>query len=453
MHKLAPTRTLRYDSVMSSRTYFKGKRIAVIGLGPHGEMITDITFLIKAGALVAVYDLRSEARLKGYITLLRSAGLISYVCGSIPPEDLLDMDAIILSHEYPRDSSFLAPAQEKKIPIEYPETMFFRLAPAVTVVGIIGVAGKSTVMSMLTPMLQSVCGARAEQRLFIIDPESEEGTLVHLAKVKSNDVVLILIEQAMLTELYALRMSPYIAVLTSVPSMGYMKSPFEILSYQTYNNFIIGSDKVIDAIHADRFHARAKMFRTKASAVPAGWEFRGTGKHDRENAALALEAAYVLNVTVDTARDVLEKWKPLKGRLEFVRKVKHVEFYNDTASTFSCSTEIGVSALAGEKNMILVFGGGESGCDYRTLYKLFPESVRTIILLPGSGTMKERKTLMAIPDMKMYSVPTIEEAVLLASEQAVKGDRVLFSPGFLAGGADRSRKERGDRFVKAVKSL
>jgi len=438
---------------MSSRTYFKGKRIAVIGLGPHGEMITDITFLIRAGALVAVYDLRSEARLKGHITLLRSAGLISYVCGSIPPEDLLDMDLIILSHEYPRESSFLVPAQEKKIIIEYPETLFFRLAPALTVVGIIGVAGKSTVMSMLTPMLQSVCGARAEQRLFTIDPESEEGALVHLMKVRSNDVVLIRIEQAMLAELHALRMSPHIAILTSVPSMGYTKSPFEILSYQTYNNFIVGSDKVIDAIHVDRFHARAKMFRTKASSIPVDWEFNGMGRHDRDNAALALEAAYIFKVSTDVVREVLEKWKPLKGRLEFVRKVKHVEFYNDTASTFSCSTEIGLHALAGEKNMILVFGGGESGCDYQALYQLFPEMIHTVILLPGSGTMKERKALMSIKDMKIHSVPSIEEAVVLASEEAVKGDRVLFSPGFLAGGVDRSRKERGDRFVKAVKGL
>jgi len=438
---------------MSSLTYFKGKRIAVIGLGPHGEMITDIMFLIKAGALVAVYDLRSESRLKSHITLLRSVGLISYVCGSIPPEDLLDMDVIILSHEYPRESSFLAQAQENKIPIEYPETLFFRLAPALTVVGIIGVAGKSTVMSMLTPMLQSVCGARAEQHLFTIDPESEGGILVHITKVQSNDIVLIRIEQAMLSELYSLRMSPHIAILTSVPSMGYTKSPFEILSYQTYNNFIIGSDKVIDAIHADGFHARAKMFRTKSDSVPADWEFNGMGHHDRENAALALEVASIFKVSTDIIRDVLEKWKPLKGRLEFVRKVKHVEFYNDTASTFSCSTEIGLHALAGEKNMILVFGGGENGCDYRTLYTLFPEMIHMVILLPGSGTMKERKALMSIKDMKIYSVPSIEEAVVLASEEAVKGDRVLFSPGFLAGGADRSRKERGDRFVKAVKWL
>ena len=108
-----------YTTTMTSRDYFKGKRIAVIGLGPNGEMVTDVKFLIKAGALVAVYDLKSEARLKSHLVFLRSVGLANYVCGSIPSEDLLDMDLIVLSQEYPRDSTFLKAAKGKNIPIEY----------------------------------------------------------------------------------------------------------------------------------------------------------------------------------------------------------------------------------------------------------------------------------------------------------------------------------------------
>ncbi len=114
-----------------------------MGLGPEGNMVEDVKFLIKAGALVSVYDLKSEARLKSHLVLLRSLGLANHVCGSIPAEDLIDMDLIILSHEYPRDSSFLKAVDEKNrrieldktkivekkekpIPIEYPETLFFR---------------------------------------------------------------------------------------------------------------------------------------------------------------------------------------------------------------------------------------------------------------------------------------------------------------------------------------
>jgi UDP-N-acetylmuramoylalanine-D-glutamate ligase len=67
--------------------------------------------------------------------------------------------------------------------------------------------------------------------------------------------------------------------------------------------------------------------------------------------------------------------------------------------------------------------------------------------------MKERKNLMSMSELKIHSVPSVEEAVQTALEHASKGDRILFSPGFSAGGLDRSRTERGERFVKAVKSL
>ncbi len=452
-HKLAPRGSLGYDSLMSSRTYFKGKRIAVIGLGVHGEMLADIAFLIRSGAVVAVYDLRSEARLKDYIMALRSVGLISYVCGSIPPDDLLDVDMIILSHEYSKGSSFLEPARRAHVPVEYPETIFFKIAPAVTVVGIIGSAGKSTVMSMLVPMLESVCGTDKGQRLYVIDHESDKGVLAQLPRMKSADVVVVRIESDILFELHAARMSPYVAILTTVPRGNYSKSPFEILSYQTYNNFVVANDEVIDAIHADGFHIKAKMFRTKLTSLLSDWHFKGNGSHDRENAALAIEAASILKVPRETIRTVLEKWKPLKGRLELVRKVKQIEFYNDTASVVSLATEKAVQVLVEQRNLVLIFGGVETGDDHRKLYTLLPDAVHTIVLVPGSGTLRTRSTIEALEYISVHSVPSIEEAVYRALECAKKGDRIVFSPGFPAGGFDLSRQERGERFVRVVKEL
>ena len=246
-----------YTVAMSSRDYFKGKRIAVVGLGAHGEMVEDVKYLIKAGAWVSIYDLKSEARLKDDLVFLRSVGLANYVCGSIPPEDLLDMDVIVLSHEYPRDSSFLKGIRmhndhaeennKKKIAIEYPETLFFKLAPPVTLVGVMGPCGKSTIMSILGPMLEHVCKEHGGQSLFTIDTESSDGSLAHLKKAKSGDIELMRIPDVLLADLHAMRISPHVAVFTGVPGKGsYTASPFEILAHQTYNNFLIASDEVID---------------------------------------------------------------------------------------------------------------------------------------------------------------------------------------------------------------
>ncbi len=444
---------------MISRDYLKGKRVAIVGLGPHGELVEDVSFFIKAGALVSIYDLKSEARLKQHLVFLRTQGLANYVCGSIPADDLLDMDLIILSHEYPRESRFLKFVKEKGIPIEYPETFFFKQAPPVTVVGVMGECGKATVVSMLAPMLAAVCKAGEKQGFFVIDPDTDEGIISRLKKIKSGDVVLVRIIEPMMRELTAIRISPHVAVFTTVPGRGsFDESPFEILSYQTYNNFIVASDEVIDSAGRHKDLPRAKMLRTKTSIIPEDWDLQNiAGKsgriHDRDNAALALQTARLFKVDDETARRFLESWKPLRGRLELVKKVKQVEFYNDTASTNPASTLVALQTIVDEKSAILIFGGAQTASDYRKLYSALPKYVHTLILLPGSGTLRERPLINGLEEINIYSVPSIEEATRLAFEQAKKGDKVLFSPGFEVAGLDNSRKERGERFVKSVRSL
>jgi UDP-N-acetylmuramoylalanine--D-glutamate ligase len=439
---------------MAKRDYFAGKRIAMIGLGPHGEMVTDAKYLIKAGALVSIYDLKSEARLKTHLIFLRSVGLANYVCGSIPSEDLLDMDLIILSHEYPRNSTFLSKVKEKGIPIEYPETLFFRLSPPITLIGIMGNCGKATVFSMLEPMLGRLFKNNDDQQFFAMDPESANGIIAHIKKIKSGDIVLLRITEDMMKELTQLGISPHVSVLTSIPEKNaYTKHPFEILERQTYNNYIIGSDHVIDATYKFDFHPKAKMIRTKASLIPAEWGFVGNGAHDIDNASLALETARLFKVDDEIASDVLTSWKTLKGRLELVKKVKNVEFYNDSASISPISTLTGMTALSSNRNIILIIGGADNEHDYRELFVAVPQYAHTIISVPGSGTVRERCNIRNIEHVDICDVPSIEEAVILSLEKARKGDKILFSPGFGAVGVDISRKERGERFVKAVRSL
>ncbi len=444
---------------MTSRDYFKGKRVALIGLGPHGEMVEDAKFMIKQGALLSIYDLRSESRLKSHLVFLRSVGLANYVCGPIPADDLLDMDVVILSHEYPRDSTFLKGVKEKKIPIEYPETLFFKLAPPVTLVGVMGSCGKATVVSMLAPMIEEACeiamrkGGEGNQQCFVADPETGEGIMVHLKKIRSGDILIMRIEENMMRELEGVRISPHVAIYVSrLSRSSYDDSPFDILKFQTYNNFIIASDEVIDSTRLYKFQSKAKMLRTKSALIPDVWEFAGRS-HDRENASLALQASKLFKVEDETAHRILMAWKPLKGRIEFIKKVKGIDFYNDSASIAPSSTIAGIISLAENRNLVLILGGADCGSDYRELYAVLPQYAHTIILLPGSGTLKERKAMQKIDHTDTLSVPSLEEAIILASESARVGDKVLFSPGFDAGGFDVSRKERGERFVRVVRGL
>ncbi len=431
--------------------------MAIIGLGSHGEMVEDVKFLIKAGALVSVYDLKSEARLKNHLVFLRSIGLANYVCGSIPADDLLDMDIIILSHEYNRDASFLRGVNNspKNIQVEYPETLFFKHVPSVTVVGILGECGKSSLMSMLYPLFKLACKVRDDQNFFVVDPESNDGILTHLKKIRSGDIVLIRIVSQIMKELHSMRISPHVAVFSTLPSdFSYENTPFDLLYYQTYNNYIIASDNVVDMTHSLKVQPKAKMLRTTISSIPSDWGFgQKYYIHERENIALALQVAKLFRVEDDAVCDLLSRWKSLRGRIEFVKKIRNIEFYNDSTSISPLSTELAIRTLSKNKNVVLIFGGAKSEGCYGPLYEALPNYVHTLVLLPGSGTILERKMIDKIKGIVVKSSPSLEEAVRIAEESAKKGDIVLFSPGFEAVGIDGSRKERGEKFIRLVRGL
>ena len=424
---------------MNYKTFFKDKKIAVVGLGPHGEMVADIKFLLKAGALVSFYDLRSESRIQGYLNPLLEAGLTDYHLGKVPSDAILESQLILISPEISRKSFFLKRARQAGIPIEYPEIFFLKNAPVVTLIGVMGGSGKSTVTHMLYSILKQSFSEYEDQGLFYIDPELPHGALTHFKKIKTGDVVLARITESMMDEYHEAHISPHVAVITSLTASALqgLKKSFAVLEYQTYNNFIVASDAVMDSIRSQsHIGSKAKMLRTRA-----------------ENSALVLQAAELFKVTQEVAERLMSTFTGLKSHQELIKKIEGVEFYNDAASITPEATLFALRRLSINKNTILILGGGYTDYDYRELIKTIPEYVKVLILIPGTASLGIRADLEKLDDVKFYQAPTLEEAVILAKGEARKGDKVLFSPGCEAVGVHISRRERGEKFVKAVRSL
>lgn len=432
---------------MNYKDFFRNKRIAVIGLGPHGEMIADIKFLLRNKARVALYDMRSDKKLKGFLPELKEVGLERYSFGKVAADELLDAELILISPEVSKKSIFLRKATQAEIQIEYPETLFFKLAPSVTLVGIMGMYGKSTVAHLIYHVLKKTFADYKDQGLFFIDPESTNGALTHLKKIKKDDVVLARIPDQLSAHYYEIHISPHVAVITS-------EITFNILEFQTYNNFIVAPDAVVDAIKSQKnLASKAKILRTRGNSIPADWNIKPRTVYDRENAALVLQTSELFKVPAETAREVIQAFIGLKGRIELVKKVTGIEFYNDASSVTPQSTLSALATLASGKNIILIIGGAYTGHDYSMLLKNISNYVSAVILLPGSGTIAFRADIENIPELDFIQVLSLEDAVKEALGRAKKGEKVLFSPGFDAVGVDVSRKERGERFVKAVRGL
>lgn len=139
--------------------------------------------------------------------------------------------------------------------------------------------------------------------------------------------------------------------------------------------------------------------------------------------------------------------------MEFVKKIKGVDFYNDAASVMPESTILALKTISKNRNTVLICGGSDTGLDYSEFCRIVPEYVHTLVLIPGSGTLKQRKNLAKMENISVLAAPGFDEAVRLARENAKNGDIVLFSPAFEAAGLDSSREVRSERFLRAVRLL
>lgn len=459
---------------MTYKEFFKGKKVAVVGLGLHMEMVPDIKFLLKIGTKaeqnagivpsVAVYDMRSEKVLKHTIAELVEGGLKKYSFEKKDfAEELAAADLIILSPEIPADASFLNLAYSKKIPVEYPQTLLLKLAPPITLIGVMGACGKSTVAEMIYSILKkafsnvdSVDEDSGRARVYHIDPDAP-GTLAVLRTIKKNDLIVARIPAAMVPAYNHARVSPHVSVFTTFAGWqsrrmaGIISS---ILEFQTYNNFIIGNDTAIDQIREDAgIKPKAKMLRTHATSIPVEWKVKYRGPYDRENAALAMQVAELFKISPETVRQVLSSWNGLEGRLAPVKKVAGIEFYNDTCAVSPTATLAALRAVSQNKNVTLILGGAATDDSYDELLDNISQYASSVVLLPGSGTIGIRRALSTISNLKTFFAHTTEDAVKIARDHAGKGEAVLFSPGFEACGVDISRQTRGEKFIKAVRAL
>lgn len=432
---------------MNHKDYFKDKKIAIIGLGPHGEMIPDIKFLLKSKAQVSLFDIRSEDRIKKHIMSLPVGGISRLAFGKIIDDDLLAFDLIILSPEISRKSIFLKKASNLGIQIDYLDTLFFKLTPPIILVGVIGVAGKTTVSHLVFDVLKKSFQLNKNQGIYLIDIESNSGVLSNLKKIKKDDLVVVRIPEIMVDYYHSMRISPHVIVITS-------KTNYSIIEYQTQNNFIVAPDDVIDSFKGEiSFVPRAKILRTRASMIPSDWNLSNRGHHMLDNASLILQTSELFKVPKEIVRESLQGFLGFKGHIESIKKVSGIEYYNDASSISPVSTMSALKMLSNNKNIVLIFGGAYTGYNYDELIRNLSQYVSSVILISGSGTLVLRDKIREIEDIDFYNVLNLEQAVKKSSEIAIKGQIVLYSPGFDAVGVDISRKERGERFVRAVRNI
>ncbi|HLG30751.1 MAG TPA: cyanophycin synthetase, partial [Candidatus Brocadiales bacterium] len=176
--------------------------------------------------------------------------------------------------------------------------------------------------------------------------------------------------------------------------------------------------------------------------------FKLKGIHNIENIMASIAAAKACGVSREAILKAIEEFKGLPHRMELIREINGISYYNDSKGTNIGALQKSLEGL--NAPVILIAGGRDKGGDYRVLNDLIKNKVRHLILL-GEAKNKIRDAFKGLTDIIM--VESLKEAVDIAGNKAEKGYVVLLSPACSSFDMFKDYKERGEVFRKEVMRL
>ncbi|HRO66660.1 MAG TPA: UDP-N-acetylmuramoyl-L-alanine--D-glutamate ligase, partial [Pseudobdellovibrionaceae bacterium] len=172
------------------------------------------------------------------------------------------------------------------------------------------------------------------------------------------------------------------------------------------------------------------------------------GKHNIENIMAAILAAREHGGKREGIQKVIDSYRNLPHRIEYVRKVGGVQFYNDSKATNVHAVLRALDTF--DENVILIMGGKETNLNYEPLRNMVKRKVKTLILV---GEAKERINRDLGDFSETFLIGTFEEAILIAYQKSRIGDAILLSPGCSSFDMFDSYEERGDYFKELVQKF
>ncbi len=444
------------------KAYFKGKKITMLGLGLLGRGLNDAKFLAECGADLTITDLKTKTDLASSLTKLKKYKNIKYVLGEHHLEDFRNKDFILKAAGVALNSPYIEEARKNNIPIEMDGSLFAKLAKDVTFVGITGTRGKTTT----TYVIYEILSAAYPGKIHLAGNIKGIATLPLLKVIKPGDFVILELDSWQLQGWGEGKISPHISVFTNfmkdhlnyyIKGSATEKEAIEKYFYDkahifrnhSKENFLVTDVKMKKEIYA-RYgkNIKSKIIIPDNKLID-GWDVKVKGEHNKENILKAVQVAEVIGVPLKMIKKVVENFRGVEGRLEFLREYKGIKVYNDTNSTTPDATMVALKSLGDlkKKNIILIMGGADKSLDMSALIKEVPKYCKNVILLAGTGTEKL--------DGKIQGPITesIKEAFAIAIKSAKKGDIILFSPAFASFGMFKNEYDRGQKFNVLVEKL
>jgi UDP-N-acetylmuramoylalanine--D-glutamate ligase len=444
--------------------------------------------LAREGADVTVSDLRGAEALRDYLELVKNV-TARFVLGGHPFTILDGADLICLSGGVPIDAPIVVEAQRRGIPLSNGAQLFLERCPAL-VIGVTGSSGKTTTTSLVGRMLRSSrvrtwvggnIGSPLVDRVWEMSPHDR--AVIELSSF----------------QLEVMTVSPDVAaVLNVTPNhldrhktmAAYVAAKRRILEFQDEDDLALlgrddpGSSDLASSVRGQLAFFTAQDVSASGSAgrvietetgaylrdgvvtfrldgqdypICRTDEIRLLGRHNVLNVLAACVLAGAAGAWVDAMRKVVTNFAGVEHRLQFVRALKGVSYYDDSIAT---APERTVAALRSfESPIVLLVGGKDKLLPWDEMAQVTLERARFVVAFGEAAGLVERIIETARRERSsaklegIARVETLEDAVSAAARVARPGDVVLLAPGGTSFDAFRDFEERGDRFQALVRAL
>ena len=446
----------------------KNKRVLVVGLGKSG--LAAAHFLKARGARVTVSDARPATLIAELSGLLEEGFMVE--AGSHGLLTFRRQDLIVVSPGVPLSTPVLTQVRAMGAHIIGELELGSQFLQG-EVIAVTGSNGKTTTTTLIGEILKAagkptlVGGNIGRPVTAMVDESTQETwSVLEVSSFQLETVETFKPRIAMVLNITPDHLDRHGSFAT------YAALKARITAFQTAEDFLIlnGEDRDTQLVAA-KAKAQIYWFSTRRP-IKQGAFVRGesiffvpregskpepvmpvaeiplAGAHNVENVLASVCAARLAGVSSETIQDAVKAFKAVEHRLEFVREVGGVKYYNDSKATNVDATMKAVEAFAGGIHLIL--GGKDKGSDYRVLEPLLRDRVKTVITI-GSAAEKITRQLDGI--VKIEGAETLERAVAFAHGSAVAGDTVLLAPACASFDQFENYEQRGRVFKELVQGL
>lgn len=453
--------------------YISNKKIAIIGIGVSNIPLLD--YFHQNNAKVTIFDRKTLDKLDNKVVEKISNYNIDYSLGENYLSKLSGFDIIFRSPSCRPDTKELLEETKHGAIITSEIEMLIKLCPG-TVIGITGSDGKTTTTSLTYAILKEkgydcYLGGNIGIPLF-----------TKLNEMTPESIVVLELSSF---QLMNMEISPNISVITNISPNHldihksyeeYIDCKKNIFTHQSSDGIVIlNADNEITNKMKSEANGKVIMFSSKQRLdngviydnktikscedglrrhVIDVKNVKLRGIHNYENICAAIAATSSL-VDIDTQIKAITKFAGVEHRLEFIREINGVKWYNDSIGTSPSRTIAGLNSF--DEKIVLIAGGYDKHLDYTPIAKPIVENVSALILV-GATTEKiyeaVTKELKAQnKDMPIVKCTTLEETISIANKIAKPGEVVLFSPASASFDMFKNFAERGDLFKKLVNNI